>query len=114
MYGHCEIEDLVRQRRMPMIIAEVLSYKADIVCLQEVDAAIHNTVLRPALEANGYQGFYSNKVREFPSLEVSKRCLQHIVLIITVHLLRNRSLHSKKAAQCFGRLLRLSWLPMMI
>ncbi|KAL7528002.1 hypothetical protein ACHAXR_002223, partial [Thalassiosira sp. AJA248-18] len=62
MYGHCDIEDLLRQRRMPMIIAEILSYKADIICLQEVDAAVHESLLRPVLEANGYQGYYSNKV----------------------------------------------------
>mmetsp|Transcript_9689 Transcript_9689/g.21853 ORF Transcript_9689/g.21853 Transcript_9689/m.21853 type:complete len:1018 (-) Transcript_9689:104-3157(-) len=62
MYGHCDVQDLVRQRRMPMIIAEILSYNADIICLQEVDAAIHDALLRPVLEANGYQGFYSNKV----------------------------------------------------
>lgn len=45
-----------------MIIAEILSYKADIICLQEVDASIHNSLLSPVLKANGYQGFYSNKV----------------------------------------------------
>lgn len=62
MYGHCDVQDLVRQRRMPMIIAELLSYKADIICLQEVDAMIHDTLLKPVLQANGYQGYYSNKV----------------------------------------------------
>ena len=45
-----------------MIIAEILSYKADIICLQEVDAAIHDSLLGPVLTASGYQGFYSNKV----------------------------------------------------
>ena len=45
-----------------MIIAEILSYKADIICLQEVDASIHNSLISPVLKAKGYQGFYSNKV----------------------------------------------------
>lgn len=45
-----------------MIIAEILSYKADIICLQEVDATIHDSLLAPVLTASGYQGFYSNKV----------------------------------------------------
>jgi mRNA deadenylase 3'-5' endonuclease subunit Ccr4 len=62
MYGHCGIEDLSRQRRMPMVVAELLSYNADIICLQEIDASIHDSLLRPVLEANGYQGFYTNKV----------------------------------------------------
>ena len=44
-----------------MIVAELLSYNADVICLQEVDASIHDSLLRPVLEANGYQGFYSNK-----------------------------------------------------
>lgn len=45
-----------------MIIAEILSYKADIICLQEVDASIHNSLISPVLRIKGYQGFYSNKV----------------------------------------------------
>jgi len=45
-----------------MIVAEILSYKADIICLQEVDASIHDSLISPVLRANGYQGFYSNKV----------------------------------------------------
>lgn len=46
-----------------MIIAEILAYKADIICLQEVDASIHDSLLGPVLAACGYQGFYSDKVR---------------------------------------------------
>lgn len=49
-----------------MIVAEILSYKADIICLQEVDASIHNALLCPVLGASGYQGFYSNKVKIIP------------------------------------------------
>jgi len=62
MYGHCGLECLARQRRMPMIVAELLSYHADIVCLQEVDLHIYESLLRPVLEACGYQGFFSNKI----------------------------------------------------
>eukprot|EP00985_Skeletonema_marinoi_P011781 scaffold5591_cov148-Skeletonema_marinoi.AAC.10 len=62
MYSHCDMKDLMRSRRMPMIIAEILSYKADIICLQEVDASIHDSLISPVLRTKGYQGFYSNKV----------------------------------------------------
>ena len=62
MYSHCGMECLARQRRMPMIVAELLSYHADIVCLQEVDLKIYESLLRPVLEACGYQGFFSNKI----------------------------------------------------
>ena len=47
-----------------MLMAEILSYNADIICLQEVDGIIHETLIRPTLEAKGYQGFYSNKVNK--------------------------------------------------
>lgn len=46
-----------------MVIAEILAYNADIICLQEVDASIHDSLLSPVLTACGYQGFYSDKVR---------------------------------------------------
>ena len=61
MYAHCDLSHLMRWRRMPMLIYEVLSYEADVICLQEVDATIYDTLLRPVLENKGYQGFYSNK-----------------------------------------------------
>jgi len=62
MYGHCGLDCLARQRRMPMIVAELLSYHADIICLQEVDLHIYKSLLRPVLEACGYQGFFSSKI----------------------------------------------------
>ena len=61
MYAHCDLSHLIRWRRMPMLIYEILSYEADVICLQEVDATIYDTLLRPVLENKGYQGFYSNK-----------------------------------------------------
>ena len=61
MYAHCDLSHLMRWRRMPMLIYEILAYSADVICLQEVDASIYDTLLRPVLESKGYQGFYSNK-----------------------------------------------------
>lgn len=56
--------NMIRPIVLPqMIIAEILAYNADIICLQEVDASIHDTLLSPVLTACGFQGFYSNKVR---------------------------------------------------
>jgi len=54
-------------------MAEILSYNADIICLQEVDAVIHDTLFRPVLEAKGYQGFYSNKVSQARQRESQAR-----------------------------------------
>lgn len=95
-----------------MIIAELLSYKADIICLQEVDAMIHDTLLKPVLQANGYQGYYSNKV----SLNIceSDALLSRIVIIFWCHnsfsvMHCDRSAASKRVVACSGRLRRLKW-----
>jgi mRNA deadenylase 3'-5' endonuclease subunit Ccr4 len=61
MYSHCPAEFLCRKRRMPLLAHELLSFHADIICLQEVDAAIFSGLFRPVLESQGYKGFYSNK-----------------------------------------------------
>jgi len=62
MYNHCSQEILDRKRRMPMIVFELLAFHADIICLQEVDQSIFSRLLRPCMESQGYQGYYSNKV----------------------------------------------------
>lgn len=54
--------DLRKTRRLSMIISELLSYKADIVCLQEVDGgSIFSSFIEPVLNVMGYDGYYSNK-----------------------------------------------------
>jgi 2',5'-phosphodiesterase len=45
-----------------MIVAEILAYDTDIICLQEVDGSIYDSLLRPVFEAMGYQGYYTNKI----------------------------------------------------
>lgn len=55
-------EDILkRNRRMPLILHEILAYHADIVCLQEVDRLIYDDLLNPVLGHYNYQGFYSVK-----------------------------------------------------
>ena len=74
MYNHCDREFLIRKRRMPLLIYEILAYHPDVVCLQEVDAGVYHDLLRPVLESHGFRGYYSNKVSaqlegEFPLLQ---------------------------------------------
>ena len=57
-------EVLSRQRRMPLLLHELLSYKADIMCLQEVDELVFETLLQPSLSEFGYQGYFACKIRE--------------------------------------------------
>ena len=52
---------LIRSRRMPLILHEILAHEADIICLQEVDKICFSTILQPALEYYNYQGYYSVK-----------------------------------------------------
>lgn len=66
VYPHTDYEYLKRSRRMPMILAEILSYQPDIICLQEVDCSAYETYLEPAMHAKGYDGFYSNKASSQP------------------------------------------------
>jgi mRNA deadenylase 3'-5' endonuclease subunit Ccr4 len=61
MYNHCEAEFIVRTRRMPLLVHEILMHQPDIICLQEVDSMIYDQLLLPVLKAHGYQGYYSNK-----------------------------------------------------
>ncbi len=54
--------DLRKTRRLSMIISELLTYKADIVCLQEVDGgSIFSSFIEPVFNVMGYDGYYSNK-----------------------------------------------------
>ena len=52
---------LVRSRRMPLILHEILAHIADVICLQEVDKHIFENLLQPVLGHYHYQGFYSLK-----------------------------------------------------
>jgi 2',5'-phosphodiesterase len=46
---------------MPLILHEILAHQADVICLQEVDELVYNTLLKPVLEHYNYQGYYSVK-----------------------------------------------------
>lgn len=61
-YPYVDIQILDKARRMPLILNEILSYQADVICLQEVDESIWRRLLRPVLEEHaGYQGYFSSK-----------------------------------------------------
>jgi len=45
-----------------MILHELLEYKADVLCLQEVDVMIFDTFLRPSLGVMGYRGYFGKKM----------------------------------------------------
>jgi mRNA deadenylase 3'-5' endonuclease subunit Ccr4 len=60
-YTYCDNAFLVKERRLPLVLHEILQYQADIICLQEVDSSIFRELLKPVLEHRNYQGFYAPK-----------------------------------------------------
>ncbi len=60
-YPHVYQEHIVKKRRIPMVLAEILAHDSDVICLQEVDGAVYDSYLEPAFQAMGYDGYYSNK-----------------------------------------------------
>ena len=61
IFSHCPNEFLEWQYRRPLIFKEILDYKPDIACLQEVDASAFNHLLEPGLKEFGFEGMYTNK-----------------------------------------------------
>ena len=62
--AYCSSEILQRGRRMPLLIHEILSVQADIVCLQEVDMKLYHNFYYPLMSSQGYNGFFTNKMAE--------------------------------------------------
>ncbi|GMH36394.1 hypothetical protein BSKO_04262 [Bryopsis sp. KO-2023] len=58
---HCPREVLLWESRSPRILAELESYDADIVCLQEVEKNAFEEVFEPKFLSNGYEGLYCSK-----------------------------------------------------
>jgi mRNA deadenylase 3'-5' endonuclease subunit Ccr4 len=67
-YPYVTQEILNRDRRFPLIVHEILAYDADVICLQEVEYPVYETLLLPILQHYNYQGYYSAK-RSDTSLE---------------------------------------------
>ena len=61
LFAHCPNECLESQYRRPLVFKEILDYKPDVVCLQEVDESAFLMLLRPGLREFGMEGVYTNK-----------------------------------------------------
>jgi len=68
MYAHCKNDHIIKWRRHPLIVHELLSYNPDVISLQEVDTDVFNELLKPVFEAFGYEGYYSQKGDEDSSI----------------------------------------------
>ena len=62
-HAHCDTAHLVKWRRHPLIVCELLACAPD-VALQELDANVFIDLLRPTLEARGFEGWCVRKGAE--------------------------------------------------
>jgi CCR4-NOT transcription complex subunit 6 len=64
MFSYCPMWALSWNFRKGMILNELISYDADILCMQEVQADHFESFLYPQLSQLGYEGLYKKKTRE--------------------------------------------------
>ena len=60
-YSYVNADILARKRRLPLVLHELVSYHADVLCLQEVDELVYDSLLFPVLQHLGYNGAYAGK-----------------------------------------------------
>ncbi|XP_048110854.1 2',5'-phosphodiesterase 12 [Alosa alosa] len=98
LYPYCPPYALGIDYRQSLIKKELMGYNADIICLQEVDKAVFNDSLSPALDASGMEGVFKIKEKQHEGLATyfrkSKLQLlsQHDIMLSEA--LRNDPLHS--------------------
>ncbi len=61
LFAHCPSEFLEPQYRRPLVFKEILDYKPDVACLQEVDESAFNLLLQPGLLEFGIHGVFTSK-----------------------------------------------------
>lgn len=98
LYPYCAPYALGIDYRQNLLKKELMGYNADIICLQEVDKAVFNDSLSPALDASGMEGVFKIKEKQHEGLATyfrkSKLQLlsQHDIMLSEA--LRNNSLYS--------------------
>eukprot|EP00884_Botryococcus_braunii_P017342 jgi/Botrbrau1/4291/Bobra.0390s0031.1 len=63
-YNYCQPHMLAWPYRKQNLIKELLSYNADILCLQEVQSNHYSDFLQPELKKHGYDSLYKKKATE--------------------------------------------------
>ena len=61
LYPYCYPAALDIEYRQCLVVAELLGYHADVMCLQEVGEKSYTQFLQPALQVRGYEGCFSRK-----------------------------------------------------
>ncbi|KAF8563167.1 hypothetical protein P879_03208 [Paragonimus westermani] len=64
IFRHCPLENLDQSYRLPLILRELFAYRADLICLQEVDVGVFQQYLKPAMKCHlNMEGIYVGKRR---------------------------------------------------
>lgn len=63
LYGYTSLAAISWEHRKEIILEEIRSHDADVVCLQEVDSESFNSYFRPMLAQNDYRGVHWQKGR---------------------------------------------------
>ncbi|XP_053324756.1 2',5'-phosphodiesterase 12 [Spea bombifrons] len=64
LFAYCPAHALERDYRQSLLRRELAGYRADVICLQEVDGSVYQESLGPALAAGGMDGVYRGKERQ--------------------------------------------------
>lgn len=64
VYPYCPLWALSWSYRRNNLLREILSYQADVVCLQEVQGDHFEDFFQPQMSLNGYDGIFKHKTRE--------------------------------------------------
>ncbi|RUS84830.1 hypothetical protein EGW08_007371 [Elysia chlorotica] len=73
LFNYCPYDALQMDYRKHLLLKEIIGYKADLLCLQEVDKHIFSSHLLPALSTLGYTGLFMGKARQ-----VSEGCASFV------------------------------------
>ncbi|KAE8661226.1 Carbon catabolite repressor protein 4-like protein 2 [Hibiscus syriacus] len=90
LYSYCPSWALSWQYRKQNLLREIVSYRADIVCLQEVQNNHFEEVFAPELDKHGYQALYKRKTNEVYSGNI------HTIDGCAIFFRRDRFSHVKK------------------
>jgi len=61
LYNHCNSSYVSWKYRRDNLALEMLTYNADIICLQEVDCTEYKTFFKGIMEQGGYSGYYKQR-----------------------------------------------------
>jgi len=73
IYPHCPTWALNWEYRKERIMDEIFKYKADIICLQEMETEQFEVYFKPKLQRQGYQAVFCPKSRSKTMIDVEAR-----------------------------------------